>query len=193
MRNKKVEKKFIRWSKNNQPPPEILLSPFVPLYGRGSLWMFVMGAYKSGYVNGQRSGRKKNLFAKNVLLRDIRKRMITRYGNKPSLCSAGHSHASKLESSVCQMLQLRIRAKEIDIVQCQDHVYLTEARILYIPDFKCTTRDKKEFFVEAKGFETPEWKLKKKLWKFYGPAPLEIWMGSHTNPFLKETLTPEKK
>jgi hypothetical protein len=87
------------------------------------------------------------------------------------------------------MLQLRARAGELEILQVEDHVYLTDARIGYIPDFKC--RDVKTgaiFWVEAKGFANDRWPIKKKLWKFYGPGRLEIWMGSHLNPRLSEII-----
>ena len=87
----------------------------------------------------------------------------------------GHSFASKLEAAVYQLLMFRERAGEIKIVQLQSRVYLTDSRILYIPDFQCLNlKAENVFFVEAKGFETPDWKIKKRLWEHYGPAPLEI-------------------
>ena len=105
----------------------------------------------------------------------------------------GHSFASKLESAVYTVLKARENAKEIKILQVQDHVYLTRARICYIPDFKCLDISSgKEFHVEAKGFQTPEWSIKKRLWKCYGPGNLEIWRGNHMRPFLDEVITPER-
>lgn len=115
-----------------------------------------------------------------------------KHGNLRMTCEMGHSHRSKLEGAVCQILQLREKAGEIEILQVEDHVYLTLARIHYIPDFKC--RDMATgaaFHVEAKGFPNDRWPMKKKLWKFYGPNKLEIWTGSHLNPKLTETITPE--
>lgn len=100
----------------------------------------------------------------------------------------GHSFASKLEASVYGMLKIRELQGEIKLLQVQCHVYLTEARILYIADFKCETINKEELYVEAKGFETSDWRIKRRLWQHYGPAPLEIWGGTHQRPFLKETL-----
>lgn len=105
----------------------------------------------------------------------------------------GHSFASKLEASVYQMLKLRERAGEIKILQVQDHVYLTRARIQYIPDFRCLDlATGEEFFVEAKGFEAPTWPLKKKLWKHYGPKKLEVWKGTYLRPVLDEVIIPNE-
>lgn len=101
----------------------------------------------------------------------------------------GYSFASKLEASVFTMLKARENAGEIEVLQVQDHVYLTEARILYMPDFKCM--DKKTniiFWTEAKGLDTPQWNIKKKLWRFYGPGKLEIYKGSHLRPYLHEII-----
>lgn len=103
----------------------------------------------------------------------------------------GYSFASKLEASVYQILKLREKAKEIEILQTQDHIYLTQARIGYIPDFKCIFLDTNiPFWVEAKGFETDKWPIIKKLWRYYGPGVLEIWKGTHINPILIETISP---
>lgn len=104
----------------------------------------------------------------------------------------GYSFASKLEFAVYQILKLREKAGEIKILQVQDHVYLTLARIGYIPDFKCLDlKTSEEFHVEAKGFPNDRWAIKKKLWKFYGPNKLEIWTGSYTNPKLDEVIIPK--
>lgn len=114
-----------------------------------------------------------------------------KFGNEHSLCSLGHSHGSKLEGAVCQLIQLRERAGELKLLQVQDHVYLTLARIGYVPDFKChDLRDGKDFWVEAKGYANDRWPIKKKLWKHYGPGKLEIWIGSHLRPVLDEVITP---
>ena len=116
-----------------------------------------------------------------------------KFKNQRSTCELGHSHRSQLEASVCQILQLREKAGELKIVQVEDHVYLSKARIGYIPDFKCQYTSTSEYFwVEAKGFANDRWPIKKKLWKFYGPGSLEIWMGKHTNPQLVETIIPEE-
>jgi hypothetical protein len=104
----------------------------------------------------------------------------------------GHSFASKLEASVYTILKSRENSGEIEIIQCQDHIYLTKARIGYIPDFKCKNLTTGEFFwTEAKGYPNDTWPLKKKLWKFYGPGKLEIYKGTHLRPYLDEIIIPE--
>lgn len=103
----------------------------------------------------------------------------------------GYSFGSKLEASVYQMLKLRIAAKEIQSIQVQDHIYLTDARIGYVADFKCTLPDGSFLWVEAKGYANDRWPMKKKLYKFYGPGPLEIWGGVWQRPVLMETIIPK--
>ena len=120
------------------------------------------------------------------------RRPKTRYGNEPSQFN-GRSFASKLEASVYKILLSREQAGEIQVVQLQDHVYLTRARIGYIPDFKCIDLKSGLFFwVEAKGFPNDRWPMKKKLWKFYGPGQLEIYMGHWQYPKLVETVIPQR-
>ncbi len=95
----------------------------------------------------------------------------SKLGNTRIMCD-GYSSASKLEAAVYHHLKLRESAREIEMLQHQSHVHLTEARILYIPDFKCRDPKTEEiFFVEAKGFEARDWKIKKRLWSKYGPSP----------------------
>ncbi len=116
-------------------------------------------------------------------------RKSTKMGNvKQSL--DGYSFASKLEAAGYQMLKLRMKAGEIDSIQVQDHVELC-AGIKYVADFKCTTPSGECFWVEMKGFETPVWKLKLKLWEEFGPGKLEIWRGDYRRPFLDEIVIPK--
>lgn len=111
-----------------------------------------------------------------------------KFGNQ-RVQNDSYSFASKLESAVYTMLKARENAGEIEILQVQDHVYLTKARIHYIPDFKCLDKETNEvFWVEAKGYEGEKWPMKKKLWKFYGPGKLEVWKGTHLRPFLDEVV-----
>lgn len=120
------------------------------------------------------------------------KKNSVNYNNQSSLCERGHSHRSKLESAVCQMIQLREKAGELELLQVESAVYLTEARYKYIPDFKC--RDiatGKEIYIEAKGYPEKRWPTTKKLWKFYGPGYLEIWGGSHLRLVLDEVIKPK--
>ncbi len=100
--------------------------------------------------------------------------------------------ASKLEHAVYQVLKLREISGEIKLLKTQARVTLTDAKIVYIPDFQCEHIATGEvFYVEAKGSETPEWKLKKRLWKVYGPGRLEIWKGTHVKPRFVENVIPQ--
>jgi hypothetical protein len=125
-----------------------------------------------------------------------RRRFFRRSSSKSKLRNVrikidGYSFASKLEASVYGLLKLQAMAREIDIIQHQCKIYLSEAEIGYIPDFKCRDmRTGEVFFVEAKGFETADWKIKKKLWSKYGPAPLHVWSGTCYHPTLREIITP---
>jgi len=101
----------------------------------------------------------------------------------------GYTFASKLEAAVYALL----RQDKTLTIQTQDHVYLTDARILYIPDFKCTPVEGDPFWVEAKGFETDVWRIKRRLWKHYGFGKLLIYKGSAARPYLDETLTVTEK
>lgn len=101
----------------------------------------------------------------------------------------GHSFSSKLEASIYSLIKTNQR---VELVQVQDHIYLTDARILFIPDFKIKNLETGEFeWIEAKGIETDVYRIKRRLWKVYGPGRLEIWKGSHQRPFLHETIIPK--
>lgn len=120
-----------------------------------------------------------------------KKKAAVDFHNVVSTCNYGHSHRSKLESSVCQMIYLRERAGEIRLLQVEATVYLTLARYKYIPDFRCVdVKTNEVFFIEAKGYPDKRWPTTKKLWKFYGPGRLEIWSGSHIRPTLDEEIIP---
>ncbi len=100
--------------------------------------------------------------------------------------------SSKLEASIYQILKLEEKAGVLKVLACQNRVKLSDAEIVYIPDFKILNCESgAEEWVEAKGFETDIWLLKKKLWKFYGPGPLHIWKGSHARPKFTETIFPK--
>ena len=116
---------------------------------------------------------------------------MNKYGAK-KVSWSGRSFASKLEAAVYQVLMLQMKAGEISGIECQDSIYLTDARILYKPDFRVIAEGGEEYWVEAKGFKTPEWAIKKRLWKCYGPGRLQIYTGSHAHPVLSETIIPKR-
>lgn len=98
---------------------------------------------------------------------------------------------SKLEAAVYDLLILREKAGEIRFRQSQKHIYLTDARVLYIADFEFEYVANGEIaYAEAKGYESARWPTVKKLWKHYGPGRLEIWKGTYKKPYLDETINP---
>jgi len=104
----------------------------------------------------------------------------------------GRSFGSKLEAAVYQMLLAREQAGEISDIKCQVNVHLTMAKILYIADFSFFDNVVlKVVYCESKGFESPEWRLKRKLWMHFGPGKLEIWKGTYKRPTLSEVITPK--
>lgn len=77
---------------------------------------------------------------------------------------------------------------------CQHHVLLTLAEVKSIPDFFFFINVQGRYlpaYGEAKGFETSDWKIKKRLWGHYGPAPLYIWKGTAKKPLFSEVIIPE--
>jgi hypothetical protein len=121
-----------------------------------------------------------------------------KYGNKKvksSLTSplhAGRSFGSKLEAGLFDLFVAMEQHGEIrDIVQ-QVHVHMTEARILYIPDYAAfDIKLGKTVYFEAKGMETPEWRIKRRLWMAgYGPSVLRVFKGSGFRLRLHEELVP---
>lgn len=114
--------------------------------------------------------------------------LYAKYGNK-KISHAGFSFASKLEAKLYDILFLMKAAGELTDIKVQDHVYLTNARILYIVDFKVTlSKTHEEQWYESKGFETSDWKIKKRLWKHYGPGKLNIYKGTTKAIWLAETV-----
>lgn len=99
--------------------------------------------------------------------------------------------ASKGESFCYLYLRQLERSGTIKILDLQDKVYLTHAKILYKPDFKIMdlTIDK-IVWIEFKGKETASWAIKKRLWKYYGPGPLRIYKAMGSGVVLTEEVNP---
>lgn len=115
-------------------------------------------------------------------------RLKSKYGAKPTK-HAGYSFASKGEAGCFDMLSLLEKAGKIRDIKTQVTVYLTRARIIYKPDFQFEDLDLSEtVYAEYKGFETPEWRIKRRLWMHYGPGRLRIYKGRMN---LVEEIIPE--
>jgi len=48
-----------------------------------------------------------------------------------------------------------------------------------------------KIWIEFKGFETPLWRLKRRLWMFYGPGPLHVYKMGRGRIYLDEIITPQ--
>lgn len=85
-----------------------------------------------------------------------------------------------------------MQAGEIGDIQLQTTVHLTLAKISYRPDFKYfDLQEKQSVWVEAKGYPTDLWKMKKRLWKHYGPGPLHIYVrGGRGTVKISEVIIP---
>ncbi len=104
----------------------------------------------------------------------------------------GQSYDSKLEAALHGILVLREKAGEIRDIRAQVTLYMTRARVIYRADYqfvRCS--DGVTCYAESKGPETQAWRIKLRIYRFYGPGPLEIWKGSHANPTLVETVIPD--
>ena len=116
----------------------------------------------------------------------------SKYGNS-RIKDGDRSFGSKLERTVFEILLLRQKAGEIIEVKCQPHVTLDPIGWKCIPDYSFVWTDTgKLFYCEAKGCEVDRWLATKALWKIFGPAPMEIWVGDWKKPFLKEVIKPDR-
>ena len=91
----------------------------------------------------------------------------------------GFTFDSRLEGDLYIHLNNLQREGRIRDLRTKPNVYLTRARILIIRDFSAHDVDLgKTVYYEAKGFETETWKLKRRLWKHYGPGVLRVYWRS---------------
>ncbi len=117
-----------------------------------------------------------------------------RLKNYTRVKTAGYSYASKLEAGLHGQLLLEEKAGLITVEQVQDTIYLSEARIKYIADYRIFDRALGEHvWCESKGFENDRWPIIKKLWAFYGPGRLRIYKGSYDNIKLDEEIIPNRR
>jgi hypothetical protein len=96
-----------------------------------------------------------------------------KFGATRTVCHAGHSHPSKLEAKVCDSLTLLLKANKIKSLEQQKaypFIICGGKLCNHVPDFTITHLDDSLEVVEAKGFATPEFKLKKKLFTILYPS-----------------------
>lgn len=106
---------------------------------------------------------------------------------------ATNGFPSKLESAVYDLLLVRQNVGEIREIKRQQTVVLQagprETRIAWKVDFSCEEiASGQELYIEAKGIETAEYRLKLKLWRANPPGALEIWKGNYKRLVLAERI-----
>ena len=97
---------------------------------------------------------------------------------------------SKLEKSVYEMLLLQEKCGAISDLKRQHNVHLTKSKILFQVDFSFIENGER-VYCEAKGFETAVYRIKRRLWKNYGPGELRVFKGNYRKLILSECIFPE--
>lgn len=107
---------------------------------------------------------------------------------------AGRWFDSKAEAALYDRLALEERGGRISDLKCQPGtIFLGPGRAQYRPDFSFIDGETKELcWAEFKGFKTPAWRLKLKLWRTVGPGRLDVYEGSAAYMKLVETVIPPK-
>lgn len=121
-----------------------------------------------------------------------KKKKKAKYDQKTSITSDGHAFASNFERRTYEFLKLLVAAGELRDLETQCSVYLTTERVHFIPDFSAWDVGLGEkVWLEAKGFETPVYRIKRRLWKGYGPGRLRVYKP-HPNEglYLHEEIIP---
>lgn len=119
-----------------------------------------------------------------------KRRRVRKFGNK-KITIDGHKFDSQFEAAVYLWLVKRAERGEIsDLKPHPGSVLLSRARIALRPDFSFI-EEGTFYYGEAKGAETAVYRIKRRLWKVYGTAPLRVWIGRPTSIILKETIVPE--
>lgn len=105
----------------------------------------------------------------------------------------GYSFDSKFERAVFEYLMTLQKSGVIkNLMHHPGTVYLTDSKIGYRPDFSWFNIElNREEWGEAKGMETEVYRIKKKLWKNYGPGVLIIYKGNAKRFYEDEIVMPE--
>lgn len=115
-----------------------------------------------------------------------------KYGNTHVKSHDGYSFDSKLEAALYDHLKALEAVGKIRDIRVKPNVYLTRARVLMIPDFMAYDIEVGlDSYYEAKGMETDVWRIKKRLWRFYGPGILHIYRGHYKRLTGPETIVPD--
>lgn len=118
-----------------------------------------------------------------------------KYGNRTAKGLDGFKYHSALEAAVSNIILADEKAGLCRLILRQQHIHFFHAGVKlceYWPDFTVYDLVKKEIiWIEAKGMETTDWKIKLNLWRAGGPGRLFVYMGEWSRPKLTEIITPE--
>lgn len=92
--------------------------------------------------------------------------MTMKYKNKWTICGQGHNHQSKIEAEYCNRLFLYQKINEIQSYknQIKIPIIVNEKLICnHIIDFEVVNKNGIKEWHEVKGFETKDFKIKRKL------------------------------
>ena len=116
----------------------------------------------------------------------------TKYGARPTE-SLGQRFPSHLEAHVYAHLWQRQKAGDITDLLRQPRVHLCCTIRWYVDFSYVDTVTGRLTYAEAKGFEVPEYILKRKLWTVFGPGPLWVYKRSGRGVKAVECIEPDLK
>ena len=119
-------------------------------------------------------GWNEQAFNKLVIKSDSPRRIekVSKYGSRKKEYN-GFIYASAFEAKYAAELDWRKRAGDVKDWDKQVTFNLTVNKVLickYIIDFVVTNIDDSKEYIETKGFETRDWKIKRKLFKALYPG-----------------------
>ncbi len=98
----------------------------------------------------------------------------SKYRNKKTVVD-GVKFDSIAESEYYLILKHQELLGTTKLIELQPKIYLTRAKILYKPDFYVQNLETGDcFYIDVKGFSTPVFNIKARLWKAYASLPLHI-------------------
>lgn len=100
------------------------------------------------------------------------KKKKNKFGAKKTIFN-GVKYDSKAEAEYAALLGLHEKMGIVSEIETQPKVYLSNAKILYKPDF-CFLRNGQKIYVDVKGHRTAVFNIKKRLWAAYTNDTLEI-------------------
>lgn len=106
------------------------------------------------------------------MIKDKFRNTKSKYRNKFTEVD-GIKFRSKAEAECYSFLKLLERSGTIKLISLQPRVFMTAARILYIPDFLIDEGGKR-VYIDVKGKQTRDFILKFKLWRYYGDGTLRL-------------------